>query len=74
MGLDHFPDGEYLKPMELTCVEEHLKESIAEKYTDRVLTIAGRTAHPDRRNKPGAGQSTVNIETLYARLPIWRIF
>jgi len=55
LGLDHFPDGEYLKPMELTCVEDHLKESIAEKYTDRVLTI-GRTAHLTEGTKPGAGR------------------
>ncbi|MEL0225081.1 MAG: GMC family oxidoreductase, partial [Flavobacteriaceae bacterium] len=55
LGLDHFPDGEYLKPMELTCVEEHLKESIAEKYTDRLLTI-GRVAHITEGTKPGAGR------------------
>lgn len=30
--------------MDLTCVEEHLKENIAKNYKDRVLTI-GRTAH-----------------------------
>ena len=55
LGLPQFPDGEYLKPMELTCVEEHLKGSIAEKYTDRVLTI-GRTAHITEGTKPGAGR------------------
>ena len=55
LGLAHFPDGEYLKPMELNCVEEHLKASIAEKYTDRLLTI-GRTAHLTEGTKPGAGR------------------
>ncbi|MGB1448932.1 MAG: GMC oxidoreductase [Flavobacteriaceae bacterium] len=55
LGLDHFPDGEYLKPMELLCVEDHLKDSIAEKYTDRVLTI-GRVAHITEGTKPGAGR------------------
>ena len=55
LGLPHFPDGEYLKPMELNCVEDHLKASIAEKYNDRVLTI-GRTAHITEGTKPGAGR------------------
>ncbi len=44
LGLAHLPDGIFEPPMELTCVEEHLKENIAKNYKDRVLTI-GRTAH-----------------------------
>lgn len=44
LGLPHLPDSIFEPPMDLTCVEEHLKENIAENYTDRVLTI-GRTAH-----------------------------
>ncbi len=56
LGLDHFPDGQYLKPMELTCVEEHFKTSLKEQYTDRVLTI-GRTAHITEGTKPGLGRS-----------------
>ena len=44
LGLAHLPDGIFEPPMDLTCVEEHLKENIAENYKDRVLTI-GRTAH-----------------------------
>jgi choline dehydrogenase-like flavoprotein len=42
--LPHFPDGNYLPPMELNCVEEHLQNSIEEKFGDRLLTI-GRVAH-----------------------------
>jgi len=44
LGLPQLPDGIFEPPMELTCVEIHLKENLAKNYDDRVLTI-GRTAH-----------------------------
>ncbi len=44
LGLEQLPDGQFLPPMELNCVEDHLKANIAENYEDRVMTI-GRTAH-----------------------------
>ena len=44
LGLPQLPDGKFSPPMELNCVETHLRENIASNYTDRVLTI-GRTAH-----------------------------
>ena len=44
MNLKHLPDGEFLKPMELNCVEKVLKESIEKNYDQRYLTI-GRVAH-----------------------------
>ncbi len=43
-GLAHLPDGQFLPPMELNCVEEHLRDKIAENFDDRLLTI-GRVAH-----------------------------
>ncbi|MEL6971866.1 MAG: GMC family oxidoreductase [Bacteroidota bacterium] len=43
-GLPHLPDGKFLPPMELNCVEKELKKGISENFTDRILTI-GRTAH-----------------------------
>ncbi|MEM1320734.1 MAG: GMC family oxidoreductase [Bacteroidota bacterium] len=43
-GLAHLPDGQFLPPMELNCVEEHLRDKIAENFEHRLLTI-GRTAH-----------------------------
>ncbi|WP_298238580.1 GMC family oxidoreductase [uncultured Algibacter sp.] len=57
LGLEQLPDGKYLKPMNMNCVEEHLKEKIAEEYDDRVLTI-GRIAHITEGTKPGLGRST----------------
>ena len=44
MGLSQLPDGIFEPPIEMHCVEEHLKESMAENYDDRVLTV-GRIAH-----------------------------
>ncbi len=44
LGLEQLPDGQFLPPMELNCVEDHLKKNIAKNYKDRLLTI-GRTAH-----------------------------
>ena len=57
LGLEHFPDQKLLKPMNLNCAEELLKEKIAENFNDRVLTI-GRTAHITEGTKPGLGRST----------------
>jgi choline dehydrogenase-like flavoprotein len=44
LGLPQLPDGKFEPPMELNCVEKHLKEKISDNYDDRVLTI-GRVAH-----------------------------
>lgn len=42
-GLAHLPDGKFLPPMELNCVEEVFRDKLAEKL-GRKLTI-GRVAH-----------------------------
>lgn len=42
-GLAQLPDGKFLPPMELNCVEQHCREKIAESFPGRVLTI-GRVA------------------------------
>ena len=42
-GLPQLPDGKFLPPMELNCVEKHCREKIAAAFPGRVLTI-GRTA------------------------------
>mgnify|MGYP006075489485 CR=1 FL=1 len=57
VGLSQFPDGNYLKPMELNCAEDHLKSDIKKNYTDRILTI-GRTAIITEGTKPGLGRGT----------------
>ena len=79
LGLPQLPDSEFLPPMELNCVEEHLRDSMAEKF-NRVLTI-GRTANLSRahngrgpcqyrdlciRGCPYAGYFSSNSATLPA--------
>ena len=43
-GIPQLPDGEFLPPMELTCVENYFKDSIAKNYKDRQVIYA-RCAH-----------------------------
>ncbi len=43
-GLPQLPDGQFLPPMEMNCLEEHVRDQIAQKYTDRLMTI-GRSAN-----------------------------
>jgi choline dehydrogenase-like flavoprotein len=40
----HFPDGEYLPPMEMNCGERFVKEGLERAYPDRLMTI-GRAAN-----------------------------
>ncbi|MGB1019706.1 MAG: GMC oxidoreductase [Flavobacteriaceae bacterium] len=55
LNLTQLPDSIFLPPMELNCLESHLKDTIASKYKDRVLTI-GRVAHITKGTKSGAGR------------------
>ncbi|MCZ6901103.1 MAG: GMC family oxidoreductase [Bacteroidetes bacterium] len=43
-GLPQLPDGQFLPPMEMNCVEKYVKEKIQETWPDRTMTI-GRVAH-----------------------------
>src|SRR3954451_16774420 len=43
-GLDTLPDGEFLPPWELNCVEKELQQKIMASYKDRDV-IVGRCAH-----------------------------
>ncbi len=44
-GLAHLPDGQFLPPMALNCVEQHVQQQIADRFgRARVLTI-GRVAN-----------------------------
>lgn len=44
LGLAHLPDGQFLKPMELNCLERHAKAAIEKRFPGRHMTI-GRVAH-----------------------------
>lgn len=57
LGLSQLPDGKFLPPMELNCVENVVKDSISKNFPERVLTI-GRVAHitaPLENNPSGRG-------------------
>ena len=49
-GLEQLPDGQFLPPMDLNCVEDHLREKIAQHFNDRILTI-GRSANLTQAHK-----------------------
>jgi len=46
-GLSHFPDGNFLPPMEMNCIEDYFSNKIRSKYADRIVTI-GRVANLTR--------------------------
>lgn len=43
-GLPQLPDGQFLPPMEMNCLERHVKQKIEENFSDRIMTI-GRVAN-----------------------------
>jgi choline dehydrogenase-like flavoprotein len=43
-GLDVLPDGQYLPPMQMNCVEKHVKGEVEKKFAGRHI-IMGRAAH-----------------------------
>jgi choline dehydrogenase-like flavoprotein len=43
-GLASLPDGEFLPPHEMNCVEKHFSQEVAKNYNDRHI-IMGRAAH-----------------------------
>jgi choline dehydrogenase-like flavoprotein len=43
-GWQHLPDGEFLAPIEMNCIEKHFAQEIERKYGNRFVTM-GRVAH-----------------------------
>ncbi|MBI1340771.1 FAD-binding protein [bacterium] len=43
-GLPHLPDGRFQPPMDMNCVEKHMKSAVEGRFRERRVTI-GRTAH-----------------------------
>jgi choline dehydrogenase-like flavoprotein len=44
-GLAHLPDGEFLKPHDLNCVEKHFSQKTASQYNNSRHIVIGRVAH-----------------------------
>jgi len=53
-GISHLPDGKFLAPMEMNCVEQDLKKKIEKSFNGRHVII-GRAAHATEPVK-GRGQ------------------
>ena len=49
-GLPQLPDGKFLPPMEMTCVEHDVRDALAKHFDDRMMTI-GRAAVLTRTHK-----------------------
>jgi choline dehydrogenase-like flavoprotein len=49
-GLSSLPDGEFLPPFEMNCIENHFQKSVSKKYNDRHFIIS-RTANLSRPEK-----------------------
>lgn len=62
-GLPQLPDGEFLPPMEMNCLEKHVAARIKENYKDRIMTI-GRVAHVTKEHN---GRGPCQYRDLCAR-------
>ncbi|WP_395343662.1 GMC oxidoreductase [Ningiella sp. W23] len=62
-GLSQLPDGQFLPPMEMNAVERHVKQKVASKYKNRVLTI-GRVANLSQAHN---GRNPCQYRNLCAR-------
>ena len=62
-NLPQIPDGNFLPPWSMNCIEKHIKSKIANHYSDRVLTI-GRTTN---LTKPHGGRGKCMARNLCVR-------
>ena len=62
-GLSQLPDGQYLPPMEMNCVEKSVKQAVENRWKDRRITI-GRVAN---LSKPHNGRSACQYRNLCYR-------
>ncbi len=66
-GLDILPDGEFLPPMDFTAPEQYFRESVAQNYETRHVTI-GRAAHLTNENgRPDQGRQACQYRNRCAR-------
>ncbi len=62
-GLAHLPDGEFLPPMEMNCLEKEMQIRIRQAYRDRTMVI-GRTANLSQAH---GGRGPCQYRNLCAR-------
>ena len=62
-GLAHLPDGEFLPPMEMNCLEKEMQIRLRKQYQDRTMII-GRTANLSQAH---GGRGPCQYRNLCAR-------
>ncbi|MDP5231363.1 MAG: GMC family oxidoreductase [Cellulophaga sp.] len=67
LGLKHLPDGKFMPPMPLNCVEEDLKKSMAEQFKDGRLLTIGRVAHITDKNSTLEGRQPCQYRNRCSR-------
>lgn len=55
-GLPQIPDGEFLPPMEMNCMETYMKEALSANYKDRHLVVSRTANLTTRHNERGPCQ------------------
>ncbi|PST84417.1 GMC family oxidoreductase [Pedobacter yulinensis] len=60
----HFPDGQFLPPMELNCVEKSVKKRVEEHYKKQRIITIGRVAN---LTKPHNGRGNCQYRNLCSR-------
>jgi choline dehydrogenase-like flavoprotein len=50
-GIDALPDGEFLPPHEMNCVEDYFSQKVSQKYGGKRHVIMGRCAHLTKPNQ-----------------------
>ena len=63
LGLKHLPDGKFLKPMQLNCLEAEVRKRVEAAFPGRHITI-GRVAH---LTEPLNGRGTCQFRNRCAR-------
>ncbi len=62
-GLSQLPDGNFLPPMEMNCIEKHVKDRVAAHFSDRIVTM-GRSANLTKNHN---GRSKCHYRNLCTR-------
>jgi choline dehydrogenase-like flavoprotein len=62
-GLPQLPDGKFLPPMEMNCLEKHVTKAIAKNFDDRIMTM-GRNANLTQNHN---GRARCNYRNLCSR-------
>jgi choline dehydrogenase-like flavoprotein len=66
LGLKQLPDGQFLKPMDLNCLEAEVKKRVEKKFPGRVITI-GRVAHLTEPLEGSIGRGTCQFRNRCGR-------